>query len=156
MSIRRAQPDDLAAFRRIVEAAYAIYIPRLNRKPLPMLDDHAARIADGQAWVAEVEGAVGGVLVLVEQPDHLCIDNVAVDPPRRRTGLGRALLTFAEAEAARRGHAELRLVTNEAMVENVAMYRRIGYAETSRDGRAGVARVHFCKPLSGHTPEIAG
>ena len=37
----------------LVRAAYAIYIPRLGRKPAPMQDDYAARIEAG--WQAEKE-----------------------------------------------------------------------------------------------------
>ena len=147
MSIRPATPDDLAAFAAIVDAAYAVYVPRMGRKPMPMLDDHAARIRDGQAWVAEAGGAVAGILVLIDRPDHLLLDNIAVASPARGSGVGRALLQFAEAEAVRRGHAEIRLYTNEKMVENIALYHRIGYRETGRSVYQGLQRVDFAKPV---------
>jgi ribosomal protein S18 acetylase RimI-like enzyme len=151
--IRRAVPADLAAMARIVDAAYAHYVPRLGRKPAPMLDDHAARIRDGEAFVFEADGAVGGVLVLIDAPDHLLLDNIAVDPARRGTGLGRALLQFAEVEARRRGYPEVRLYTNEKMTENIALYGRIGYRETGRGAQSGFNRVFFAKAVGG---EIAG
>jgi ribosomal protein S18 acetylase RimI-like enzyme len=157
MTIRRATPDDVPAITRIVQAAYAAYIPRIGRKPAPMLDDYAAQVREGQAWVVEADGAVAGVLVLLAAPDHLMIHNVAVDPARRRTGAGRALLRFAEAEALRLGVAEVRLYTNETMVENIALYRRIGYRETGRGVRAGFSRVDFSKKLAAEAGgEIAG
>ena len=50
--------------RSIVDAAYSPYIPRIGRPPGPMGDDYAARVAAGQAWVAERDGTVQGILVL--------------------------------------------------------------------------------------------
>ena len=147
MTIRPATPADVADIARIVDAAYAHYVPRIGRRPAPMEDDHAARIRDGEAWVFVAEGAVAGVLVLIDESDHLLLDNVAVDPAQRGTGIGRALLLFAEAEARRRGYAEVRLYTNVMMTENIAMYARIGYRETGRGGQAGFQRVFYTKTL---------
>jgi len=157
MTIRPATPADVAAITRIVDVAYAPYVPRMGRKPAPMLDDHAARVRRGEAWVLEAEGSVAGVLVLIEAPDHLLLDNVAVDPAHRGAGLGRALLQFTEAEAIRRGHAEVRLYTNVKMTENIALYARIGYRETGRASQAGFERVFMVKRVAGEAAgEIAG
>lgn len=154
--IRPARPTDAAAAGAIVDAAYAKYVPRIGMKPMPMLDDHAARITAGQAWVYESEGQAVGWLVLIdvlskEGPDHLLLDNIAVLPDRAGQGIGRALMRFTEEEAARRGHAELRLYTNALMTENLAMYARAGWVETSRVTYQGRHRVNFSKrvPASG-------
>lgn len=149
MSIRPATVADVPAIARIVDAAYAPYVARIGRKPAPMLDDHAARVRDGQAFVFVANGEVAGVAVLLDEADHLLLDNIAVDSAHRGTGIGRALLQFTEAEAARRGHAEVRLYTNEAMVENIALYARIGYRETGRGGQSGYRRVFFAKSVGG-------
>ncbi len=149
MTIRPATAADVPAIARIVDAAYAPYVPRIGRKPAPMLDDHAARVRDGQVWVFEANGAVAGVAVLLDEADHLLLDNVAVDGAHRGTGVGRALLEFTEAEAVRRGYGEVRLYTNVMMTENVALYRRIGYRETGRGGQAGYQRVFFAKIVGG-------
>lgn len=149
--IRPAVAQDAAAAGAIVDAAYIKYVPRIGMKPMPMLDDHAARILAGQAWVYESEGQVVGWLVLIEEADHLLLDNIAVLPDRAGQGIGRALLRFTEAEAARRGHAELRLYTNALMTENLAMYARAGWVETGRVTYQGRHRVNFSKllPASG-------
>jgi GNAT superfamily N-acetyltransferase len=70
---------------------------------------------------------------------------VAVEPGHQGHGVGRALLRHAEQIAARANLNELRLYTNAAMVENVAMYPRLGYhlAERRRDN--GFDRVFFTK-----------
>ena len=62
----------------------------------------------------------------------MLIENVAVDPRWQREGLGRRLMAFAEDEARRRSLATMLLYTNERMVENIALYTRLGYLETER------------------------
>lgn len=144
---RRARPEEAAAVRDLVRAAYAKYIPRLGREPAPMLDDYAARIAAGQTWVLEQDGGLIGVLVLEDGPEALLLYNIAVVPMAQGKGIARRLIAFTEAEARRRGHARLRLYTNERMVENVAMYPRLGFTETHRGDEAGHRRVYFEKRL---------
>jgi GNAT superfamily N-acetyltransferase len=142
---RPARPDEAPALRDLVRAAYAKYVPRLGREPAPMLDDYAARIEAGQAWVLAEGGALVGALILEDEPDALLLYNIAVAPAAQGAGVGRRLIRFTEAEARRRGHALLRLYTNEKMVENVAMYPRLGFTETHRGSEAGHRRVYFEK-----------
>jgi ribosomal protein S18 acetylase RimI-like enzyme len=151
MIIRLATPADVSAIERVVHDAYCGYIPRMLRKPGPMLDDYPARVRNGVAWVCEVDGAVAGLVVLLDEPDHLLLENIAVDPARHGTGVGRALLQFADAEALRRGYSEVRLYTHQSMIENIALYARIGYHETGRREHEGFRRVFFTKRLP--TPE---
>ena len=60
--IRQATLGDRPAIEALVEVAYAVYVPRMGKRPGPMDDDYARRIADGQAWVVRDEeaGAPGG------------------------------------------------------------------------------------------------
>jgi GNAT superfamily N-acetyltransferase len=144
---RPARSEDAPALRDLVRAAYAKYIARLGREPAPMLDDYGARIAAGQAWVLEEGDALVGALILENEPDGLMLYNIAVAPTAQGQGVGRRLIAFTEAEARRRGYALLRLYTNELMVENVAMYPRLGFTETHRGSAAGHRRVYFEKRL---------
>ena len=145
--LRPARAEEAPALRRMVRAAYARYVPRLDREPAPMLDDYAARIAGGQAFVLEDNGALCGVAVLEDGPQGLFLDNIAVTPESQGTGLGRKMLAWIEAEGRRRGHARLWLYTNEVMEENIAMYQRLGFGETHRAEEAGYRRVFFEKSL---------
>jgi ribosomal protein S18 acetylase RimI-like enzyme len=145
--IRPAVPTDQAAIEQIVHDAYHPYIARLGKRPGPMDDDYAARIAAGEAWVLDGAGALAGVLVLCDAADHVLLDNIAVAPTHQGTGVGRRLIAFAEAETRRRGHAEIRLYTHETMVENQALYRRLGFVETHRAEQAGFRRVFMTKAL---------
>jgi ribosomal protein S18 acetylase RimI-like enzyme len=150
MQIRPADATDLPAVQRIVREAYTKYIARIGKPPGPMNDDYAALIRAHQVWVIgdPIAGApISGVIVLLPEADHLLLDNVAVDPAAQGQGVGRALITFAETEARRRGIGELRLYTHETMVENIALYARTGWAETGRAEQNGFARVFFRKSL---------
>jgi GNAT superfamily N-acetyltransferase len=69
--------------------------------PGPMTDDYAEVIRNRQVTVAEHHGAIAGIIVLTVTDEAFLVDNVAVHPSHRGTGLGRALLEFAEAEARR-------------------------------------------------------
>jgi ribosomal protein S18 acetylase RimI-like enzyme len=143
--IRQATQADLSAIESIVTRAYSKYLPRIGAPPGPMLDDYVARIAANEAFVTGTP--VRALIVLVDAPDHLLLDNIAVDPAAQGTGQGRILMEFADAEARRRGHAELRLYTHQTMVENIALYTRLGWMETGRGVQSGLARVFFRKTL---------
>ena len=145
--IRPARPDDLPAIVALVEDAYEPYVARLGRKPGPMLDDYAARIASGEAWVVIDGGAIVGLVVVIEAAGRVLRDNVAVAPHLHGQGLGRRLVAFAEALAARRGHAALELYTHVLMTENVALYGRLGFVETARVREKGFDRVYMTKRL---------
>ena len=150
--IRRAQPTDRAAVEQIVRDAYSLYIERIGKPPGPMLDDYAALIADGTVSVLEDgDGTIVAIIVLLPKPDHLLLDNIAVRPDRQGRGLGRQLIAFAEAEARRLGHAELRLYTHQKMTENIALYARLGFVETGRGQEAGYDRVFMTKRLAAQT-----
>jgi ribosomal protein S18 acetylase RimI-like enzyme len=145
--IRSARPDEADTVRDVVHAAYRHYIARMGKPPGPMLDDYAARIADGQTWVLQDAGTIVGVLVLEETAGAFLLDNIAVSPEGQGKGYGRALIEFAEVEARRRGFAEIRLYTHEKMTENIALYTRIGFAETHRVSEKGYDRVYMTKQL---------
>jgi ribosomal protein S18 acetylase RimI-like enzyme len=113
-----------------------------------MLADYAAEIATHQVWVAEREGAIAGVIVLVPHDGYLLLDNIAVHPDTQGQGIGRMLLELADREAVRQDYAELRLHTHVTMTENIALYRRIGWEETGRGLQDGYERVFFRRRLS--------
>jgi GNAT superfamily N-acetyltransferase len=146
--IRRARPADRAAVEAIVGAAYSIYVERIGKPPGPMLDDYLRLIEKGAVSVLETpDGAVAALIVLLAKSDHLLLDNVAVRPDRQGEGIGHRLVAFAESEAHRLGYAELRLYTHETMTENIALYARLGFAETGRGHEAGYDRVFMAKRL---------
>ncbi len=75
------------------------------------------------------------------------IENVAVRTDAQGRGIGRALIGFAEQRARDLQLSEVRLYTHELMTENLALYARLGYAETHRRSEGGFGRVFFAKRL---------
>lgn len=134
--------------RALVRAAYARWVPVIGREPWPMIDDYAARIAAGQAWLLETEQGLEGALVLEDDDGALMLDNIAVATGSQGRGHGLTLMAFAEAEARRRGYTTIRLYTNELMTTNIALYARHGYVETHRAEGAGFRRVFMEKHLA--------
>ncbi len=112
-----------------------------------MHDDYQRRIAAGQTWVMEREGAIVGLLVLENLPAALLLDNVAVAPAEQGKGYGRRLIAFAEQEARRRGYGEVRLYTHVLMTENIARYRHLGFTELGLLREKEFARVFMAKRL---------
>jgi HAD superfamily hydrolase (TIGR01509 family) len=146
-ALRTANEGDVAAVAACVHAAYRHYVERIGRPPGPMTDDYADVIRARQVTVAESAGRIVGVLVLALTEEGFLLENVAVDPSRRGTGLGRTLLELAEAEARRAGFDSIYLYTHEKMSENRALYSKIGYAEYDRRFEKGLARVYMRKAL---------
>jgi ribosomal protein S18 acetylase RimI-like enzyme len=148
VSIRLASALDLPRVVEVVSRAYEIYVSRISRRPAPMDADYGSLVSGHLVHVAIKEGEIVGVIVFEPCRDHLFIENVAVDPGHQREGIGRLLLLHAEQTARALGLPEIRLYTNAAMFENLALYPRLGYRKTHRTKEAGFDRVFFVKPLA--------
>ncbi|MCU1785676.1 GNAT family N-acetyltransferase [Pseudomonas sp. 13B_2.1_Bac1] len=145
--LRPATPHDVAAIEAIVEAAYSPYIERIGRKPGPMLEDYGRRVEGGGVHVLDNDGQIQGFIILQDTDSALLLDNLAVAPQAQGLGLGRVLMDFAERQAIDAGYSAIRLYTNEAMTENLALYTRRGYVETHRAEEQGLRRVYMAKHL---------
>lgn len=157
IEFRRAVAADAARIEVLSHAAYATFVERIGRKPEPLTVDYAEVIGNSDAWVAALEsGDIVGVLIMKPANDHLLIWSVAVAQQAQRGGIGRRLLALAEREALRAGLPEIRLYTNEKMVENIALYERRGYAVTQRVVRADRVLVHMSKKVPGDVPAVIG
>jgi ribosomal protein S18 acetylase RimI-like enzyme len=146
--IRLADSADLEAVRSLIHDAYVHYVPRIGKPPRPMLDDYERRIAAAQTWLLERDRSLLGLVVLENYDGFLMLDNVAVAPALQGQGFGRKLIAFAENEAVRRGYGEIRLYTHVLMVENIALYQRLGFVEIARKHEMGFDRVHMAKRLA--------
>lgn len=157
--IRSAGPADLAEVERVVAEAFSPYVPRIGRRPAPMDDDYAARIAAGEVEVFVDAVGIGGVLVVELDRDPSVLVTIAVADRLRGQGLGRRLVERAEAASRAAGCRTISLYTHEKMTENRAIYPRLGFVETHRAHETGFDRVFFAKPLftlaGGTDPEAA-
>jgi ribosomal protein S18 acetylase RimI-like enzyme len=83
-----------------------------------------------------------GLIELAPEPECLLIVNVAVLPTERGNGYGHALMAHAVDIAQSLDRKRIRLYTNKLMAENIALYKKLGYAidreELFPDGREAV------------------
>lgn len=147
LSLRRATAADLPAITALIEAAYARYLSEMEKPPPPMLRDYGPSVEAGTTWVTGFP--ITAVLTVYPRDGRMFIDNIAIHPDAQGRGIGRALMEFAEREAARLGFTRMALVTHEAMTENQAIYARLGYTEVDRRAEDGYRRIYMEKPLAG-------
>ena len=128
--IREALPADAPALARLNRTAMGYDYPedQTADRLAAILQDSRCKI-----FMAQSAGQVSGYLHL-EDYQLLYADSmknimgIAVDPNRRRQGLGRALLEAGEAWAREQGAAGVRLVSGESRQGAHAFYRALGYA----------------------------
>jgi ribosomal protein S18 acetylase RimI-like enzyme len=151
LAIRRAREAEAEAVRAICAAAYIpAYAPIIGTAPRPALEDYAPRIGRGEVWLIETAAGPIATLALEPQADHLLVYSIAVLPEHQGQGHARRLLAFAEEQARRSGHREVRLYTNDRMEKNLALYRRCGFVESGRrphPSRPGITLVDLAKLL---------
>jgi ribosomal protein S18 acetylase RimI-like enzyme len=127
---RRTVMDSVAAFRPAAEPQVHRALDRLYESIA--LQSHATLIA-------ECDGERSGFLLFLDElPDEVTaqpqgfIAYMAVEPARRRHGVGSALLEAAEDEARRRGLAYMSLMVTEGNDAAATLYRRRGYLTERR------------------------
>lgn len=144
---RRAGPADATIVAAITDAAYAKWVPVIGRKPKPMVADHAVAIRDHVVELAELDGAIVGLIEFIPGDDHLLLESIAIDPAARGRGLGRRLMQRVEERAVAMGYKRVRLYTNQAFATNLDFYRHLGYAVEREEPFKGGIVVHFVKTV---------
>jgi ribosomal protein S18 acetylase RimI-like enzyme len=112
-----------------------------------MLYDYNDVIAKFPVYLACVDEQLVGTLVLSQGVDGFCLDVVAVDPRFQGCGIGKQLIQFAESQATASGFDSIYLYTNAMMVENQALYLKLGYIQHDRRVEDGYDRLYFRKRL---------
>lgn len=145
---RIAGPEDVAAIRELVRAAYQRWVPVIGREPLPMVANYHEAVRNHSINLVEAEGTIVALIETMVRDDHLWIENVAVHPEKQGKGIGRNLLSHAEILAQQAGRNEVRLLTNGAFEVNIRLYLSVGYRITeTQDFRGGTA-VYMAKTLA--------
>jgi ribosomal protein S18 acetylase RimI-like enzyme len=147
LRLRRATPGDASELNRLARAAYARHVAAIGREPQPMATDWATLFDTLEIWALDGPDGIEASLALEPGDDALTIWSVAVAPPFQGTGLGSALLGFAEERAAELGRPEIRLFTNARMAGNVELYAGKGYHETRREILPDRTVVYMAKRL---------
>ena len=144
--LREAETSDAAAIRALTREAYAKWVPVIGREPLPMTADYERAVREHRF---DLLFAAERLVALIEtdvRDDHVLIVNVAVAPDLQGQGLGRRMLTHAEALARIENLREVRLYTNARFEADIAIYRRLGYAVFREETLAHAVVVHMKKP----------
>jgi ribosomal protein S18 acetylase RimI-like enzyme len=130
--IRPAEPSDEAALAALDRATWSTL-----SSPAPLPGPGRA-FFDESNWpedvlVAMVDGEIAGYVRLVRATplavsDHvLTVNGIAVDPARRRCGIGRALVAAAAREARERGARRLTLRVLDHNEAALALYESAGF-----------------------------
>jgi ribosomal protein S18 acetylase RimI-like enzyme len=146
ITTRSAVPGDVATIAGIVDRAYSMYLPRMDREPAPMKDDYASLVGHGRVAVA-VDGDIVGAIVSWVVAGDMYVDNIAVEPSAHGRGVGNLLLEHAADEARRNGCERMWLYTNAVMKENVGFYERRGFVQYDRRIDEGYDRIFFERAL---------
>ena len=149
--LRQAAVDDLETVRRLTMAAYGPYVAEFGGEPLPMREDYAPRIANGEVWLLDTDGEPAGLAVLERHADHAMLFSIAVSPDHHSRGIGRTILGWVEDKTREWELPEVRLYTNARMERNIAIYRAFGFQETGRRPnpyRAGWVIVDMAKQIA--------
>jgi len=168
MTIRLAVREDVAALMALVRRV----VPLMRAAGNLQWDDgypNAAvfekDIEQGQLWVAEIGGSIVGVAAVTrdQEPEYaqvgwdidepaVVVHRLAVDPEFRGAGVAGALMQQAEAVAAERGIAVLRVDTNSQNEATRRLFPKLGYQLAGEIGlgfRPGLRFVCYEKRLTG-------
>ena len=145
VSIRRAEVSDADRVRMLTRASYAKWIPVIGREPLPMAADYERAVRDHIVDLMFVGTELAGLIEMVNEGDHLLIENVAIGPAFQRKGYGGLLVAHAEQVARSLQLPELRLYTNAQFAGNVDFYRRHGFAVDREEPFKGGITVYMSR-----------
>jgi GNAT superfamily N-acetyltransferase len=135
---------------------FEAYIERSLAEEIDRIDDYY-RARNGGFWVAVEGNDVVGMFGLEQvAPDAMELRRMYVNPDRRRLGIARKMLAFAESECSRRRFARLDLSTSEVQGEALALYHNTGYSlvreevateSSNKTLGGGIRRYYFTKQL---------
>ena len=130
-AIRRATRDDL---ERVAELAGQLGYPSSEKAMaarFALLDADPDRLLVVATLAGRVEGWMEyGVRESFLSGRHAEIAGLVVDDSVRRSGVGRALVLWAEAETRARCLSRLRLTSNAQRIEAASFYPALGFAQT--------------------------
>lgn len=143
--IRPATIEDVPSLTACALAAYELYVERIGKIPAPMQANFANQLQTHTVDVIELHGTLMGYVVHQNQGNQTLLENVAVFPQYAGLGFGRMLIDHVEHSATVNKTGKVVLYTNEAMIENLSLYPRLGYEQTGKVVEEGFKRVYFKK-----------
>jgi N-acetylglutamate synthase-like GNAT family acetyltransferase len=128
ISLRPARPDEAVSLTALCLRSKAVwgYTDEFMNACRPELTLTKESIASSRIEVAEIDGRLVGMAQLIIRESAAELDKLFVEPDYLRSGAGRALLTWAKAEASQLG-AEVLLIDADPHAAN--FYRRLGASD---------------------------
>lgn len=100
----------------------------------PSRDIVEGYLGRGKCYVAEEDGAVIGVYVLIPtRPEMVELVNVAVEESRHGRGIGKQLVLHAVRTAREEGARTIEVGTGNSSVAQLALYQKCGFRITGVD-----------------------
>ena len=124
MKIRTFESVDEAA---VVELWRSCDLTRPWNDPVRDIERKVA-VADDLFLVGTVDGVVVASVMAGYDGHRGWVNYLAVDPTRRRSGLGRALMAEAEGRLGARGCPKINLQVRTSNPSAIAFYERLGFA----------------------------
>jgi GNAT superfamily N-acetyltransferase len=168
ISILPFRSDDAAAVRNLFIRVNRLLAPPEMKEDFERyiqrsLIEEVDRIAEyykeksGGFWVAvDDQGLVGMFGLEPSGTLGMELRRMYVDPERRKQGIARKMLAFAESECRRRRRPTMDLSTSELQPAALALYRSSGYVlmreevavqASNKTLGGGIRRYHFTKAL---------
>ena len=128
---RLAEARDLPLLAPIEDAGDRLFEERFGAGDWPPASPGEERAAEPGFVLVAVgdDGTVVGFTHVLDLDGHWHLEQIAVDPPHGRRGVGSALLEATTDEVARRGGRELTLMTYADVPWNAPFYARHGFVE---------------------------
>ena len=145
IAVRRASVDfaDWEAVRTLVLDAFASMEGRIDPPSSALRltpQSMAADAANGALLLAESGSTLVGCAFVRPKQDALYIGKLAVRPNLHGSGIGKALVEAARAEAWALGLQALELQTRIELIENHAAFARMGFIKTAETAHRGYQR----------------
>ncbi|HEV7502164.1 MAG TPA: GNAT family N-acetyltransferase [Vicinamibacteria bacterium] len=153
-AVRAAAPEEADALAALINAAFAVERFFIDGDRTSAAEVRAL-MGKGAFLVSEAQGALSGCVYVERRGARGYFGLLAVDPARKGTGLGRALVAAAEDRFRGQGCEAADISVVDLRQELPPFYRRLGYVETGTapfpsDGKA-TRPCHFIlmsKPLA--------
>ena len=144
---RATDPYDWPALLALIHRAFAGMDGRID--PTSSLNRLTANdLAASEVWV--IGTPAQACMVLTPKPGRLYLGKLAVEPGLQGQGHGRALVRAAEQRALALGLTVVEMETRVELVENHAIFGKLGFLEVGRKAHPGFDRptsITFAKSV---------
>ena len=151
IKIRIAVPGEAAAVARVLYESFAAYESLYTRKAFvattPGVAEINDRIEQGTVWIALCNNRIAGTVSILSSGEGVYIRSMAVIPPERGKGLGKALLEHVFELALTNNYPLLRLNTTTFLTEAICLYESLGFVQKGYEDLHGTPLIKMIKEL---------